>query len=231
MITINIVNLAKLQRSLKLFIYASTSEIYAGTLENFDMAIPTPESTPLSLTKLSHPRTSYMLSKIYGEALCHQSDLPFTIFRPHNIYGPRMGMSHVIPEQLKKAYHASEGDPIEVFSPDHTRCFCFIDDAVEMLLLMMSHEECANKTLNLGADNPEVTIEELAKVCFSVLDKGLTIDPKPSSIGSPSRRQPDMSLTYQLTGYQSETGLENGIRKTFDWYKKNIFEGNSVSAK
>ena len=43
-----------------------------------------------------------MLSKIYSEALCHFSGIPFIIIRPHNIFGERMGMSHVIPELIKK---------------------------------------------------------------------------------------------------------------------------------
>ena len=98
----NIIDLARRQSNLLKFFYASTSEIYAGTLKHFNLSIPTPEETPLAITDLSHPRTSYMLSKIYGEAMCQQASIPFTIFRPHNIYGPRMGMAHVIPEQLRK---------------------------------------------------------------------------------------------------------------------------------
>ena len=100
----NIIKLSKAQINLSKFLFASTSEVYSGTLENFGLKIPTPEDTPLSINCLERKRTSYMLSKIYGEAMCTQSGLPYTIFRPHNIYGPRMGMSHVIPEQLKKAY-------------------------------------------------------------------------------------------------------------------------------
>ena len=43
-----------------------------------------------------------MLSKLYGEYITYFSKLPITIFRPHNFYGPRMGMSHVIPELTQK---------------------------------------------------------------------------------------------------------------------------------
>ena len=51
--------------------------------------------------------------------------LPFLIFRPHNIYGPRMGMSHVIPELLKNPFYKNK---LNLFSPNHTE-LCFIDDA------------------------------------------------------------------------------------------------------
>ena len=87
--------------------WGSAISIMAGI--HFSLTIPTPEDSPLALSDISHARTSYMLSKIYGEALCHNSGIPFTLFRPHNIYGPRMGMSHVIPEQLYKAHYAKEG--------------------------------------------------------------------------------------------------------------------------
>lgn len=226
----NIIDFSYKQKKLTRLFFASTSEIYAGTLKHFNLTIPTPEDTPLGLTDLSHPRTSYMLSKIYGEALCQQSKLPFTIFRPHNIYGPRMGMSHVIPEQLYKSFKAKDGDFIEVFSPSHTRCFCYIDDAIEMLYRMMDSPECTGKALNLGTQNPEVTMEDIAKICFSTAGKNLKINFKPSSPGSPERRAPDMTYTKSLINFESKVSLEIGISNTFKWYKKNIFEGNNVSA-
>ena len=76
---LHVINFAGEQSRLKRFIFASTSEVYAGTLQYFGMEIPTPETTPLTITALDNPRTSYMLSKIYGEALLHQTKLPFTI--------------------------------------------------------------------------------------------------------------------------------------------------------
>ncbi len=101
-LTFSALDLAKKQRPLERFVFASTSEVVAGTLESFGIPIPTPEDTPLTITDPAAPRSTYLLSKVCGEALCHHSGLPFTALRPHNIYGPRMGMSHVIPEQLGK---------------------------------------------------------------------------------------------------------------------------------
>ncbi len=226
----NMIDFSHQQTNLSRLFFASTSEIYAGTLKHFNLPIPTPEDTPLGLTDLSHPRTSYMLSKIYGEALCQQSKLPFTIFRPHNIYGPRMGMSHVIPEQLLKSYKAKDGDFIEVFSPSHTRCFCYVDDAIEMLIRMMDNPECSGKALNLGTQSPEVSMEDVAKICFSTLGKSLNIDAKPPSSGSPERRGPDMTMTSKLINFESQVSLEIGIFNTFKWYKNNVFEGEGISA-
>jgi UDP-glucose 4-epimerase len=227
---VNMIDFARRQKKLSRFFFASTSEVYAGTLKYFELSIPTPESTPLAITDLSQQRTSYMLSKIYGEALCRQSGIPFTIFRPHNVYGARMGMSHVIPEQLKKTFEAKDNDMIDVFSVDHTRCFCFIDDAIEMLWRMMNSNDCKHKTLNLGTQNPEISMKELAKICHKVTEKILVINEMPASTGSPTRRCPDMSLTKRLINFQSQVDLHAGISLTYDWYRKNIFEGKKITA-
>lgn len=228
---INMIEFAKVQRQLKRFIFASTSEIYAGTLKYYDMQIPTPETTPLTATPLEHPRTSYMLSKIYGEALLRQSGIKFTIIRPHNFYGPRMGMSHVIPELLKKAYFTEDGKALQVFSVEHRRTFCYIHDAVLMIRMLAESEAAEGEAFNIGNEWPEVTIMELAQNILDVTNRSLVIDAKPATPGSPVRRCPSMKKTVACIGYVGKVTLKEGIQKTFDWYKKYIFDGNEVSAK
>jgi nucleoside-diphosphate-sugar epimerase len=225
------IDFARRQSNLKRFLFASTSEVYAGTLQYFDLPVPTPEGTPLALPGLDQPRTSYMLSKLYGEAMCHNSGLPFTIVRPHNLYGPRMGLAHVVPELLKRAYESSDGGELEVFSVDHQRSFCYVDDAVEMLARMLEQPECEGRTLNLGRQDPEVTIREVAEACLSATGKALTIVPRPATPGSPARRAPDMSETTRLIGFEAQVDLAGGIMSTFDWYRQNVFSGNVVSAR
>lgn len=228
---IKMITYAKQQKDLKRFLFASTSEIYAGTLENYDMEIPTPETTPLTITPLDSPRTSYMLSKIYGEALLRQSGLKFTIFRPHNFYGPRMGMSHVIPEQLKKAYFSKDGNQIDVFSINHKRTFCYITDAVRMIRLIAESEKAEGEAFNIGNEKPEVTIQFVVETILKVTDKQLVINPKSATLGSPERRCPSMKKMKMFTGYEGQVTLEEGIQKTFEWYKTYIFDGDEICAK
>ena len=227
----NAIEFAKLQDNLHRFLFASTSEVYAGTLKFFGMNIPTPEETPLAITESTHPRTSYMLSKIYGEAMCHHSGLPFVIFRPHNVYGPRMGMSHVIPELCKKAILLSYGEDLEIHSADHSRTFCFIDDAVEQLRLMMFANRCKNQIFNLGNESQEIKIAELAKLILQIVDRNdIQLRFLPGAQGSPQRRCPDMRKSIEGIEYSSKVNLDAGIRKTFDWYRDNIFSGNEETA-
>lgn len=228
---INMIDFARVQRSLKRFIFASTSEIYAGTLQYYDMQIPTPEITPLTITPLEHPRTSYMLSKIYGEALLQQSGIQFTIIRPHNFYGPRMGMSHVIPELLKKAYFAEKDQELEVFSVEHKRTFCYIHDAVIMIRMLAESDAAKGEAFNVGNEMPEVTIMEVAQNILDVVGRPMAIKAGPATIGSPARRCPSMKKTGVCIGYAGKVTLKEGIQKTFDWYRKYIFDGNEVGAK
>lgn len=221
---------ARRQRELERFVFLSTSEVYAGTARYFTLSLPTPESMPLAVAALSEPRTSYMLSKIYGEAMCHQAGIPFTIVRPYNVYGPRMGLEHVIPEVLQRAHHASHGASLEVYSVDHRRTFCHVDDAVELISRAAESPRCVGETLNIGTQAPEVSMGELAELIARVVGKMLQIVPLPPTPGSPPRRCPDMTKTTSLTGYESQVGLAEGVGRTYDWYRANVFEARRAGS-
>ena len=220
----NAVLAATRQRALERFVFLSTSEVYAGTLAHFGLSFPTPEATPLTVTALDDPRTPYMLSKVYGEAVCHHAGVPFTVLRPHNVYGPRMGLAHVIPELLQRAHAAAPGDPLEVASVDHRRTFCYVDDAVEMIWLAASSPACAGQTLNVGAERPELTIAHLARLIAATVGKDLEVVPRAATPGSPRRRCPDMSAARGLLGYEARVQLTDGLRRTYDWYRREVFD-------
>ena len=226
----NLITLGQRQTKLRRFLFASTSEIYAGGVEHYGLTIPTPEDSLLTVNEVSAPRTSYMLSKIMGEAMVQHSGLPFSIFRPHNIYGPRMGLAHVIPEQLRKAHDADPEDSIDVPSADHTRAFCFVSDSVEMLFRIMKNESCRDEVLNLGTEAPEITIGDVARLCIRTVNKSLVINELPPFEGSPKRRAPDMQKTKDLLEFESQISLPEGIEKTWAWYRENIFGSAGRSA-
>jgi UDP-glucose 4-epimerase len=227
---LHMIDLGRKQKKLIKFIFPSTSEVYAGTLKYFGMPFPTPENTPLTISDLSQARTSYMLSKIYGEALCRQSGLPYIIVRPHNFYGPRMGLSHVIPELLEKAYKSPEGGELSVFSVGHRRTFCYIDDAVEMIVRAVESPECVMDTFNIGQQEQEISIGDLAEIIVAVVGKKLLIVPQPETIGSPERRCPDISQVFSKINYSPKVNLEEGVRKMFKWYCTNVFSEKESSS-
>ncbi len=225
-----VLDFATRQQKLERFLFPSTSEVYAGTLKYFELPIPTPENTPLTLTDLDHPRTSYMLSKIYGEAMCHHVGLPFTIIRPHNVYGPRMGMAHVIPELLYKAHKTEEGGSLEVFSVNHKRSFCYINDAIELIIRLVESNAGLNNSFNIGSETEEIRVGELAEIVIDVVGKSLTVAPLKETPGSPTRRCPDMQKTIAAASYTPSVSVREGVAKTFDWYRTHIFDGRQICA-
>jgi nucleoside-diphosphate-sugar epimerase len=113
---------------------------------------------------------------------------------------------------------------LEVFSPSHTRSFCFIEDAIELLVRIMERDSCVGKTLNLGTAGPEISMSSLAELMTEVAGKELVINGGSYHTGSPSRRCPDMSLTESLTGYTERMSLPEALGVTYDWYRRNVFE-------
>lgn len=212
-------------RDLRRFVFSSTSEVYAGTLRHYGMPVPTPESTPLALEDLSSPRTSYALSKIAGECLALQHanvhGLPVTNVRYHNVYGPRMGFAHVVPETMVKIA-ASGGATIPVPSPTHTRAFCFIDDAVAATIACAEAEGTRNQTVNIGNPDEEVSIRALVEAVAEAMGRPVTIEELPDAPGSPARRSPDIARLRELTGFDPAVDLREGLRRTWDWYRDRL---------
>jgi nucleoside-diphosphate-sugar epimerase len=221
--TVLALNHAARQKALSRFVFASTSEVYAGTLQHYGLPFPTPETVPLTIPDVAHPRTSYMLSKIYGESLCLQSGLPVTIVRPHNVYGPRMGMSHVVPELMKKVWSAPAGSELEVFSVDHQRTFCYVEDAVTLITRAAAAPEGKGTTVNIGTQEPEVTMGQLAVAVMAAVGKELPVKAMPVHPGSPPRRCPDVALVDRITGHGTRVPLSEGLSRTFAWYRDNVF--------
>jgi UDP-glucose 4-epimerase len=215
------IEIAKKQKKLKKFVFLSTSEVYAGSLENFKIRFPTPESSPLALTNILNSRTSYMLSKIYCEAMCIHSNLRYLILRPHNIYGPRMGFSHVIPELIKKVSSLKKNNSLELGSFNHQRAFCYIDDAVNQIYLI-TKSKIINEIFNIGNSQEEISIINLCKKILELsFRKDIKIIKKNVNNFSPIRRLPAMNKIFRYIKKLEFTKLECGLIKTLNWYKIN----------
>jgi len=225
----NTLAVAKRQKNLKRLVFASTSEVYAGTLFHYGLKFPTEESTPLTISDLPEARSTYMLSKIYGEATCIHSRLPVTIIRPHNFYGPRMGLSHVIPELMKKIIDLNTG-MLDVFSVEHKRTFCYIADAVEMIQKLVESELTIGDSYNIGNQDEEISMGDLAQKIISLLGKEVVVNPMPPTSGSPERRCPSINKLNNVINYTKKYSIDKGLKATFNWYNKNVFSGKVVSA-
>jgi UDP-glucose 4-epimerase/UDP-glucuronate decarboxylase len=201
-------------------LFCSTSEVYAWTLLFQRLPVPTPEDVPLSLTTLTDPRTSYAGSKIFGELAvnqyCHAYGKRFVIVRYHNVYGPRMGHDHVIPELLERTL-AGE-DPLVVYSAEHTRAFCYVTDAVEATIAAMHEPRADGQTINIGNDREEVTIAELASRLRAHTGLAPAIEPRAAANDPIKRRCPDLSRARALLAFEPKVMLDEGLGRTAAWY-------------
>ncbi|MFI6328729.1 NAD-dependent epimerase/dehydratase family protein [Micromonospora chersina] len=204
----------------KLF-FASTSEVYAGGVDLGLVPVPTAEDVPVVVADPTAPRFSYAISKLLGEAaVLHTArarGLSAVVGRFHNVYGPRMGADHVIPELSLRALRGE--DPYRVYGMDQTRAFCHVDDAVEAVVRLMDTPAAAGGVVHIGNDAEETNIGDLAKLVLRVAEFDPRLDPVPAPAGAVARRCPDLSRLRALTGYEPVVSLEEGVRRTFAWYR------------
>ncbi|MFH1077811.1 MAG: NAD-dependent epimerase/dehydratase family protein [Patescibacteria group bacterium] len=204
--------------------FTSSNEAYAGALASFDqLPIPTPEDVPLVISDTYNPRWTYAATKLIGELFvihyAKRYGFPALIVRPHNFYGPRAGYDHVIPEFCKRIQ--DRVDPFQVFGPDETRTFCYITDAVRAMQMLMDSPKTDGQpveTVHIG-NTDEITMQGLADKLFAVTGwKPSRIDVKESPAGSVKRRLADISKIESMIGWRPEIPLEEGLKRTFDWY-------------
>lgn len=144
-----------------------------------------------------------------------------------NLYGPRDNFnpesSHVIPALIKKCYDAIESkeDKVVIWGDGTpTREFLYIEDAVEAILLACRRYNKSDP-VNIGAGF-EISIENLVKLVAKLSGfKGRIICDKTKPNGQPRRRL-DTTKAEKEFGFKAKTPFEEGLKKTIEWYRKNI---------
>ncbi len=208
------------QSNVKKVLFTSTSECYAGTIDEFGYTVPTPESIPLCISDIGHPRFTYAVTKMLGESgflnYARQCGFECTIVRYHNVFGPRMGFKHVIPHLAQR--FLSNENPFKVYGHDQTRSFCYITDAVKGTVLAMENEASNGEIFHIGSMD-EITIEELIKATGEMFEFEGTYVNAPTYPGSVARRCPDITKARQILGFEPETSWQDGLEITINWYR------------
>jgi UDP-glucose 4-epimerase len=219
-ITNNIIPLINLLDFIKnkntVLIFFSTSEVYSPLIKNKKIIFPLKENNDLMIPNNIISRDTYFISKLFCEKILQSSKSKHIIFRPHNIYGPRMGYSHVVPELIKKMQNNSS--KVTIFSPSHKRAFCYIDDAVNQIIGISINLKNKNKIFNIGNQSEEVRIFDLAKKILNLLKQNNKLKRGIITEGSPHRRLPNMKLTLSKIKSKKFTNLNEGLSKTISWY-------------
>lgn len=204
------------------FLFFSSSEIYGDP----DPAhIPTAEDYR-GFVSCTGPRACYDESKRYGETLCvnfHQVHrLPVKVARPFNNYGPGLSIHdrRVLPDFFRDVLAGSD---IALLSDGRaTRTFCYTSDAITgyLLVLLSQHD---GEAFNIGADAPEISMEDLAWLVIRITGRDLRVTKQISDdpnylCDNPQRRCPDLSKSRRLLGYEPRVGLEEGLGRMLSYY-------------
>jgi len=207
-------------------VFASTSEIYGKSKDT-----PFKEDGDRVLGSTRIDRWCYSTSKAVGEHFCfayQKLGLPIAIVRFFNLYGPRLDKLDVGRVITIFMGQLLRGEDITVIGDGkQTRAFTFIDDAVKAIVKTGTEKEAEGGIFNIGTDR-ETTILELAetmikigggksKVKFVQQEKiyGTSYEDVP-------RRYPDITRMRTILGVEPSTSLEDGVRKTIDWFKKEV---------
>ena len=220
--SINMLGLAK--RVKATILQASTSEVYGNPSIH-----PQVESYWGNVNPIG-PRACYDEGKRCAETLFfdyhRQHGLEIKVARIFNTYGPRMHPNdgRVVSNFIVQALR---GEPITIYGEGaQTRSFCYVDDLVEALILLMGSPDGMTGPVNLG--NPEeYTVLELAQFIVKLTNSKSKIIRKDLPKDDPERRKPDISLAKTTLGWSPKVKLEDGLTKTIAYFDKLLSTSSS----
>ena len=212
--SINMLGLAK--RTGAKILITSTSEVYGDPLVH-----PQTEDYWGNVNPIG-PRACYDEGKRAAETLFfdyhRQHNIKIKVVRLFNTYGPRM---HPHDGRVVSNFVVSalSGKPLTMYGEgQQTRSFCYVDDLIRGLVLMMQSDDSVIGPINLG--NPgEFTIRQLAELTLELTGSRSQVIEKPLPVDDPERRRPDITLAKKHLGWEPTVPLREGLTTTIDWFK------------
>ena len=210
MTTINLIDRFKESKILKRFVYTSSSEVYADRFSGKEEGLLTQEDVAVGFTNVLNPRWSYGGAKLAGEIALNSAavehGLSFSILRYHNVYGPNMGLNHVIPDVVERGRRGI----YQLYGGNNVRSFIHIKDAVAATILAGFSEESIGRIVHIGNENP-VTMIELAKMIMNSSGWIGEIEINDAPDGSTNYRCPGTDFLRNSLGFIAEYDLKAGI--------------------
>lgn len=211
--SLNLLELAK-NTGAKIF-QASTSEVYGDPQLH-----PQSESYFGNVNPIG-PRACYDEGKRGAETLFfdyhRQHQVEIKVMRIFNTYGPRMSATdgRVVSNLILQAL---QGQDLTLFGDgSQTRSFCYVEDTIQAMQLMMESPECMGP-INVG--NPiECTILELASLILELTGSKSKLTFLPAGADDPLKRQPDIHLAQQELSWQPQIELKEGLQKTITYFQ------------
>ena len=211
--TLNVLEEAK-RLGTERVIVTSTSEVY-GTAQYvpIDEKHPFQGQSPYSATKIGADRMA--------ESYYRSFEIPVTIARPFNTYGPRQSARAIIPTIISQLCNGS--DEISLGSLTPTRDLVYVKDTAQGFISLAESDNTIGEEINIATQD-EIPIGELAQKLIN------TIRPSAKIISDEQRIRPQKSEVERLlgsnekikslTGWKPKWSLDDGLEATIDWFKK-----------
>ena len=204
---------ASIQAGVKKFVYLSSMARY-GSIQ-----------TPYTEDMEPRPQDPYGIAKLASENLvrnlCETHGIEWVVLVPHNIIGPRQkyddpfrNVASIMTNRLLQ-----NKEPIIYGDGTQQRCFSFIADVVEPLFVACSSDKAVGQVINIGPDEEEVSINELAEKLQTII--GTNLEPTYTG-GRPQEVKVALCSSdkaRKLLGYQTSTNLENGLTQLVEWIR------------
>jgi UDP-glucuronate 4-epimerase len=206
--TLNLLEYCRLNGIPK-FIVASTSSVYGN-----DAPLPTPETASSDL-----PLQTYAASKKGAEVLCHTYHylygIDVTVFRYFTVYGPagRPDMS-----MFRFTQWITEGKPLRLIGDgEQSRGFTYVDDIARGAILGL--KPLGYEIINLGG-HETIKINDLIRMLENLIGKKAIIERLPADPTEMQANWADVQKAGQLLGWEPQVGLQEGVSRLVDWYRK-----------
>lgn len=196
----------------------STSEVFG------QQAFRSDETHNAVIGEVGEARWTYAVSKLAEEHLAiaywQENNLPTTVVRPFNVYGPGQVGEGALRTFILRAL---KNEPIEIHGDGtQIRAWCYIDDMVDGLLLAMVHPKAVGESFNIGNQRTVITIFGLANTVVRVLNSKSPIMFTRRDYADVELRIPAVHKARKLLDFEAKVDLEEGIRLAAEYYKEFI---------
>ena len=213
--TLNLLVTAR-EAGVKRFVFASSSSVY-GETEVLPKVETMPENpiSPYALTKLAGEKYGVMFHRLYG--------LPTVGLRYFNIFGPRQNpdspYSAVISRFIAAALNGKR--PTVYGDGEQSRDFTYVDNVVQANLLACTAEGAAGRVFNIGTGERH-SLNQLLRLLSAVVGRELNPEHTSPRKGDVRHSLADIERARRILGYEPRVRLEEGLRRTLEWYRSNL---------
>jgi dTDP-glucose 4,6-dehydratase len=196
-------------------VHTSTSEVYGSA-----QYVPIDEKHPLQA------QSPYAASKIAADKLAESYNLsfglPITTIRPFNTFGPRQSLRAIIPTIVSQAIH---GRKIRLGNVEPRRDFLFVKDTVRGFIELGRCSKAVGKVVNIGTGS-DISVKELVKKILGQMKQGGQIQVEGRRIrpakSEVTQLMADTRLAKKLFKWAPRYTLEDGLKETIEWYRRNL---------